>query len=227
MKNIGVLLSGSGVFDGSEIHEAVLTLLAIDEAGHNAVCMAPDKNQYHVVNHLTGEPMNESRNVLVESARIARGAVMSLKDVPLHKLDALVITGGFGAAKNLSEWAFQGPEAEVDPEVKRVVLDFYNNSKPILSLCVSPVILAKLFAENNIKAKLSFGNAQSESDYDIAAFNQAIESLGAQAQDTDLNTISIDLENKIITAPCYMLKARISEIKNNISLGVNELIKLI
>ena len=227
MKNIGVLLSGSGVFDGSEIHEAVLTLLAIDESGNNAVCIAPDKNQYHVINHLTGEPMNESRNVLVESARIARGAVMNIKELPIEKLDALIITGGFGAAKNLSEWAFKGPEAEVDSDVKNLILEFHKKSKPILSLCVSPVILAKVFSEKNIKTTLSFGNANADSDYDIQAFHQAIEGLGAKVENTDLKSISIDKENKIITAPCYMLKARISEIRNNISLGVNELIKLI
>ena len=115
---IGVLLSGNGVYDGSEIHESVFTLLAIDEHGGDAVCMAPNINQYHVVNHLDGNEMKETRNVLVEAARIARGAISDLADMKAAELDALVIPGGFGAAKNLTKWAFNGPDGAINSDVK-------------------------------------------------------------------------------------------------------------
>ena len=118
-KKIGVLLSGCGVFDGSEIHEAVLTLLALDRAGAQAVCMAPNTDQYHVINHLPQQETGEKRNVLVESARIARGAIQDLKDVKASDIDGLILPGGFGAAKNLSDFAFKGPDATVHPEVER------------------------------------------------------------------------------------------------------------
>ena len=72
MKKIAVVLSGSGVYDGSEIHEAVLSLLAIEKHGAQWHCFAPNINQHHVINHITGAEMDTTRNVLIESARIAR-----------------------------------------------------------------------------------------------------------------------------------------------------------
>lgn len=125
MKKIGVVLSGSGVYDGSEIHEAVITLLAIAREGAEAVCFAPDKRQTDVINHLTGEPMSESRNVLIEAARIARGAILPIAQASINDLDALIVPGGFGAAKNLSSFASRGSECVVDPDLKRLVLGMH------------------------------------------------------------------------------------------------------
>ena len=120
MKKIGVLLHGCGVFDGTEIQEAVLTLLAIKEAGADYVCFAPDVPQHHVLNHITGAEMPESRNVLIESARIARGAIVSINDINLSELDGLVMPGGFGTAKNITKWAFEGPSGDILKEVKGI-----------------------------------------------------------------------------------------------------------
>ena len=119
-KKVGVLLSGCGVYDGSEIHETVLTLLALDRAEVEIICMAPNMNQLHVINHVTQEVLDEKRNVLVESARIARGDIKDLNDVRASDLDALIIPGGFGAAKNLSDFALKGQEASVHPQVQRI-----------------------------------------------------------------------------------------------------------
>src|SRR5512140_2033434 len=141
---IGVILSGCGVYDGAEIHETVLTLLALDRAGAEAVCLAPDIPQFHVVNHLTGQAAaGESRNVLVESARIARGAVRDVAGAKASEFDALVLPGGFGAAKNLSTFASKGDSCEVDPGVARLVREVHALGKPVGAMCIAPVLLAK------------------------------------------------------------------------------------
>ena len=146
MKKIGVVLSGSGVYDGSEIHEAVITLLAIAREGAEAVCFAPDKPQTDVINHLTGEPMGESRNVLIEAARIARGAILPIAQASINDLDALIVPGGFGTAKNLSSFASLGSESVVDPDLKRLALEMHQAGKPLGFMCIAPAMLPKIFA---------------------------------------------------------------------------------
>ena len=161
--NIGVLLSGNGVYDGAEIQEAVLTLLAIDEMGWNAVCISVDKPQHHVINHLTGEVMDESRNMLVEAARIARGQITPIDAISPADIDALVIPGGFGSAKNFTSWAFDGPASTILPEVKLLLVNLVNVGKPIVALCVSPVVVAKAFEGSSIHPTLSLGSASEPS----------------------------------------------------------------
>src|SRR5512140_2970369 len=142
---VGVLLAGCGVYDGAEIHEAVLTLLALDRAGAEAVCLAPDVPQKNVVNHLTGQVAEgETRNVLVESARVARGGIRTLAGFDPSTLDALVLPGGFGAAKNLCDFAFAGADCTVHPEVARVIQAVHAAGRPIGAVCIAPVILARL-----------------------------------------------------------------------------------
>jgi enhancing lycopene biosynthesis protein 2 len=155
---IGVLLSGCGVYDGAEIHESVLTLLAIEEAGAEAVCLSVNQNQHHVVNHLTGEEMPESRNMLVEAARIARGAVEDSSKYDLSQLDALVIPGGFGSAKNFSTWAFDGPNGTILPEIKSLIQQFTSDKKPIAALCVSPVVLALAMGDSDLHPTMTLGS---------------------------------------------------------------------
>src|SRR5512133_2943461 len=148
MKKIGVILSGCGVNDGSEIHEAVITLLAIDRAGAEAICMAPDIEQMQVVNHLTGTPVaGEKRNVLVESARIARGKIRNLKEVKGNEIDALILPGGFGAAKNLCDFALKGAACAVNPEVERLLREVHQAGKPIGALCIAPALVARILGK--------------------------------------------------------------------------------
>ena len=214
--NIGVLLSGNGVYDGAEIQEAVLTLLAIDEMGWNAVCISVDKPQHHVINHLTGEVMDESRNMLIEAARIARGQITPIDSISPADIDALVIPGGFGSAKNFTSWAFDGPESTILPEVKLLLVNLVNVGKPIVALCVSPVVVAKAFEGSSIHPTLSLGSGSESSPYDINGFNEGLRATGSMAEERTIREVLIDPTNRIICAPCYMMDARITEINANI-----------
>jgi len=227
MKRIGVLLSGCGVYDGAEIQESVLTMLAIEEAEAEYFCISVDKDQYHSINHLTGEEQKETRNMLVESARIARGEVIDITKVDLREMDALVIPGGFGSAKNFTNWAFEGPQGKILPEVKLLLINLINIGKPILALCVSPVVLAKAFEGGLFQPKLTIGSTKTSSPYVIEDFNKGMESIGVESIDKSVDDILIDSDNKIVTAPCYMMDASILEVRNNIKKGVEALIKLI
>jgi enhancing lycopene biosynthesis protein 2 len=227
MRKIGVILSGNGVYDGSEIHEAVFTLLAIDEQKAEAVCYAPDMPQHHVINHITGEEMQESRNVLIESARIARGKIQPLSGFDAEKLDALILPGGFGAAKNLTQWAFSGPDGNIHPEVKQAIVSMISAGKPVCGLCMGPTVIAKALEGSAINPVLTVGTTTEASPYDIGAISAGMEKTGAVAEMRSVKEIATDEKNKIVTAPCYMMEASVSEVRENIRMAVNELIKLI
>lgn len=200
MKKVGVVLSGTGVYDGTEIHEAVITLLAIAREGAEAVCFAPDKPQTDVINHLTGEPMAESRNVLIEAARIARGAITPLAQASVNDLDALIVPGGFGAAKNLSSFASQGSECTVDPDLKRLALAMHAAGKPLGFLCIAPAMLPKIFA---FPLRLTIGT-----DIDTA---EVLEDMGAEHITCPVDDIVVDEDNKVVTTPAYMLAEDIAQ----------------
>lgn len=224
--NIGILLSGCGVYDGAEIQEAVMAMLAVKEAGHNYLCISVDKDQYHVINHITGEEMNETRNMMVEAARIARGDIREIGSVAPNEIDALIIPGGFGSAKNFSEWAFKGPEGAILPEVKLLIVNMVNIGKPVCALCVSPVLVAKAFEGTDIHPELTLGTDQDPSPYDIPGFNAGIESVGAVAEMRSIRQIAVDKRHKIVSAPCYMMDTNIMEIRNNVKMAVDETIAL-
>lgn len=224
--NIAVLLHGSGVYDGTEIHEAVLTLLAIEEAGHSYTCIAPDVNQHHVINHLTGEEMDEVRNVKIESARIARGAIVDVAEVSASDYDALMMPGGFGTAKNFTKWAFNGPDGEIIPPIRSLVLDFVDHGKPIGALCMSPTTVAKALQGSDHHPKLTVGSTAMPSPYEIGAISEGVNSTGAVAEMKTVEEISIDADLKIVCAPCYMMEATITEVHKNITTAVKEVIRL-
>lgn len=214
--NVGVLLSGNGVYDGAEIHEAVLTMLAIEEMGWKSVCISIDRPQHHVINHLTGDPMEESRNMLVEAARIARGNIQNIAEIQPADIDALVIPGGFGSAKNFSAWAFEGPTGSILPEVKLLLVNLVNIGKPIVALCVSPVVVALALQGSGINVQLSLGSTQEPSPYDITAFHAGINQTGALTMEKSIREVLVDPQNRIICAPCYMMDASIVEVRANI-----------
>lgn len=224
---IGVLLAGCGVYDGSEIHEAVFTLLAIDEHGADAVCMAPDVEQHHVVDHRSGDDMDEKRNVLTESARIARGDIQPLSEVNLNELDALVVPGGFGAAKNLNKWALSGPDGDILPEVKNTILEFVKAKKPITGLCMGPTVIAKALEGSGMRATLTVGSTAAESPYDIAGISQGMESIGTRPSMRTLQEVEVDGKNLIVTAPCYMMEGSITEVRNNVKMAIDEMMELL
>ncbi|ADR18656.1 isoprenoid biosynthesis glyoxalase ElbB [Calditerrivibrio nitroreducens] len=217
---VAVVLSGCGVYDGSEIHEAVLTMYFLDKYGAELVMAAPDIPQYHVVNHLTGEEAKgETRNVLVESARIARGNIKNLKDLNVSEVDAVVFPGGFGAAKNLTTFAFDGADCKIDPEVARVVQETVKAKKPLAAVCISPVLLAKALSGLKIDPKLTIGT-----DTGVAS---AIEKLGGKHISCPVKEAVVDKENKIITTPAYMLGKSISEVATGIEDMVKKLFEML
>lgn len=225
-KRIGVLLSGCGVYDGSEIQESVFTLLSIAENGGDALCMAPNKDQHHVLDHTTGNEMEEKRNVLVEAARIARGDIKDLAEVSVDDMDALIIPGGFGAAKNLTKWAFSGPDGEIEQSVKSVIRAMVSAGKPVVGLCMGPTVIAKALEGTDVHARLTVGTDAEESPYEIGAISSGMEAVGAIAEMKTKAEISIDQANRIITAPCYMMEADILEVRNNIKQAVDALFRM-
>ncbi|MBT8341276.1 MAG: isoprenoid biosynthesis glyoxalase ElbB [Desulfatitalea sp.] len=210
-KRIGVLLSGCGVFDGSEIHEAVLTLLFLDQAGAEVVCMAPDEDQLHVIDHTDQSEMDGARNVLKESARIARGNMVDLATVTARQLDALIIPGGMGAAKNLSTFAVKGPQAEVHPQVQRIIEEMIAARKPVGALCIAPATLAKALAAH--KPEVTIGT-----EVGTAA---AIETMGAKHVACNVDQIHVDTALRIVTTPAYMLGPGIKDV----AVGIEKLVR--
>ncbi|HJV34369.1 isoprenoid biosynthesis glyoxalase ElbB [Geomonas sp.] len=217
MKKIGVVLAGCGVRDGSEIHEAVLTLLAIDRNGAKAVCFAPDI-ELNEVNHVKMEETGAKRNVLVESARIARGEISDVAKASAAELDALVIPGGFGAAKNLCNFAMQGPNGSVNPEVLRLVREMAKARKPICAICIAPTLLA-LALGKDLAPQLTIGNDQGTAE--------AINATGSKHVDCPVSEFVVDKENLIVTTPAYMLAGHIAEAADGIEKAVRATIDLI
>lgn len=215
-KKIGVLLSGCGVFDGAEIHEAVLTLLFLDRAGASAVCMAPNVDQLHVINHLTQQVADERRNVLVESARIARGEIQDVSAVSADDIDALIIPGGFGAAKNLSDFAIKGPQAQVHPQVQRLLEEMADRSKPIGAVCIAPATLVRALSARS--PRVTIGN-------DVGTAS-AIESMGGVHMVCSVSDICLDEKNRIVTTPAYMLGPGIKDVAAGIEKLVSKVLSL-
>ena len=214
-KKFAVVLSGCGVYDGAEIHEATLTMLAIMRQGGSYQCFAPDIPQHHVINHLNGEEMQESRNVLIESARIARGDIKALSEFDGKDFDALIFPGGFGAAKNLSTVAFDGANASVNPEVEQAVKQMITLKKPIGALCISPAFIAKILKDVNVTIGTDKGTAE------------AIEGMGATHVETNHGDVVFDEDKLVFTTPCYMLEATILDIDDGANNVVKEMMKVL
>jgi len=214
MKKIAVVLAGNGVYDGAEIHEATLTLLAITRQGAQYQCFAPDIEQAQVVNHLTGKVMPEKRNVLVEAARIARGNIKPLSEYKASDFDALIFPGGFGVAKNLCTFAFDGINCKVNPDVEKAVRTTAVAEKPIGALCISPVLLAKILTE----VEVTIGDDEATAD--------AIENMGATHINSTHGEIVVDEKYKLVTTPCYMLDATINQIADGAENLVKKVIEL-
>lgn len=210
MKKIAVILAGSGVYDGSEIHEAVLSLLAIEQNGAEWICFAPDIEQLHVINHKTGEVTEESRNVLVESARIARGKIQDLATLHVDDYDALLIPGGFGVAKNLTDFAIHGTECSINTHVATACRAFFHAKKPAGYICISPTIIPMIYTQG-VKGTIGHDKETAE------AFN----AMGGQHVECDVDDIVYDPEYNVYSTPAYMLANSVSEAAS----GINKLVK--
>ena len=216
MSNVAVILSGCGVYDGAEINEAVLSLLSLEQQGASYQCFAPDREQMHVINHLTGEPAEgESRNVLVEAARIARGNIKPITEARAADFDALLVPGGFGAAKNLCDFAVDGDQMAVQADFLELAQAFHQAGKPIGLICIAPVMAAAICGEGT---RCTIGN-----DADTAA---AISAMGGEHLECPVTEARVDTDRKMVTTPAYMLAGSVSEAYAGISDCVKELLAL-
>jgi enhancing lycopene biosynthesis protein 2 len=214
-KKVAVILSGCGVYDGAEIYESVITLLRLDQRGAQVQCFAPNIAQLHVINHLTGEEMPESRNVLVESARIARGAIKDIREADAEEFDALIIPGGFGSAKNLSNFAIEGTGCTVQPDVLALTEAFAEAGKPVGLICISPALAAKIYGPG---VTCTIGN-----DTDTAT---ALNKMGATHKECAVSDIVEDKARKLVSTPAYMLAQSISEAASGINKLVDRVLEL-
>lgn len=218
MKKVAVILAGCGVLDGAEIHESVLTLLALDKAHAQAVCAAPDMAQREVVNHLTRQPVpGDSRNVLVEAARIARGDIRSLRDLAADAVDAAIVPGGFGAAKNLCDFALKGGATQVQSEVARFLQAMHQAGKPLGFVCIAPAIAARLFGSAGLQFTIGTD----------AATADALQAWGAKHARCGATEIVVDRRLKIVTTPAYMLARSIAEAEAGITKLVRAVLDLV
>ncbi|MBF4209543.1 isoprenoid biosynthesis protein ElbB [Pseudomonas donghuensis] len=214
-KKIAVILSGCGVYDGAEIHESVITLLRLDQRGAKVQCFAPNIAQMHVINHLTGEVMPETRNVLVESARIARGEVKDLREADAKDFDALIVPGGFGAAKNLSNFAVEGAGCSVHPDVLALAEAFAEAGKPVGLICISPALAAKIYGPGVV---CTIGSD--------AGTSAAIVKMGGTHEECDVHDIVEDTQRKLVSTPAYMLAKSISEAAGGIYKLIDRVLEL-
>jgi len=218
-KKVGVVLSGCGYLDGAEVQEAVLTLLALDRGGADVVCFAPNVDQKDVVDHLAGEASpGERRSVMRESARIARGAVADLAQARADDLDALIVPGGYGAAKNLCDFATAGEKATVHPEMARIVRDMHAAGKPLGFICIAPAIAAAVFRGTQVHPRITVGTD--------AGTSSTLEKMGARPGLRPVHDIEVDVEHKIVTTPAYMLAERISQAATGIDKLVDKVLSL-
>jgi enhancing lycopene biosynthesis protein 2 len=219
LPRVALVLSGCGVHDGSEIHEAVLALLALDRAGASVVFAAPNTSQTVVFNHYTGEPNRfETRNVLVESGRIARGAAVDLAALGARDLDAAVFPGGYGATRNLCDHATRGHDATVHAEVARLIRELHGARKPMAFLCTSPILAARVLGAS-AHPLLTVGRD--------SAVAQDLVAWGARHRDADARGVVIDRDNRIVSTPAYMLPSRVSEVADGIDRAVRAVLEMV
>jgi len=215
MMRIAVILSGCGVFDGAEIHESVLTLLALEQEGVAYQCFAPNIPQAHVINHMTGEEMSEQRNVLIESARVARGNIKDVNEANPDDFDASILPGGFGAAKNLCDFAFKGANCEVNPDVLSFCKAMAKQSKPLGFICIAPAMIPHVYGKG---AKVTIGT-----DAETAA---AIESMGGQHVACPVDEFVVDEEHRVVSTPAYMLAGSVMEAASGITKLVKQVVSM-
>ena len=219
MKKVGVLLSGCGVNDGAEIHESVITMLALDRAGAEMVLMAPNIDQMHVVNHYTGQEMDEYRNVLVESSRVARGNIKDMAEISANDMDALIIPGGFGVAKNLCDYAMAGPDCSINPDVYRLISELKLLNKPIGAICIAPAMMAKILGELDESANMTIGSDETTS--------KDIEAMGSVHVECQVSEIVVDEGKNLVTTPAYMEAKTIKDAADGIEKLVKQVLSMI
>jgi enhancing lycopene biosynthesis protein 2 len=219
MPKVGVVLSGCGAQDGAEIHESVITLLALDRAGAEVTIMAPDMNQFHVINHLNNEEIDTSRNILIESARIARGNIVDVATVTGDELDALIFPGGTGMAKNIFDYAMAGSDCTVIKDVQRLIMEIIEAGKPLGAICIAPVMVAKVLQKMGRSGKVTGGFSEQ--------ITTDIHSMGIETESVDAGDIVVDVKNKIVSTPAYVEAKSIKEAADGIEKLVTKVLEMI
>ncbi|KAK8739314.1 hypothetical protein OTU49_003568 [Cherax quadricarinatus] len=224
---VAVVLSGSGVYDGSEIHEASAALVSLTRGGADVVCYAPDSAQMHVIDHTKGAPAErETRNVLAESARIARGNIKPITELTSGVADAVFFPGGFGAAKNLSDFAVKGADMTVNSEVERVIKDFHGAKKPLGFCCIAPMLAAKVLGGSGVTVTL--GKADDGSGkWPYAGSIEAAKALGANTVEKAVDEVAVDEANKVVTSPAFMYDGKFHEIHDSVAKAISALLGMI
>uniref|UniRef100_A0A3B5LUG5 Si:ch211-153b23.5 n=1 Tax=Xiphophorus couchianus TaxID=32473 RepID=A0A3B5LUG5_9TELE len=221
-KHVAVILSGCGVYDGTEIHEASAVLVHLSRAGAKVKMFAPDGDQMHVVNHCEGKPTEEKRNILQESARIARGDVTDLAKLDVSAFDAAIIPGGFGVAKNLSDWALKNKSCTVQPHLEKIIKDFHKAGKPLGMCCISPVLAAKLLPG----CELTVGQDKECEKWPFAQTAGALKDMGCKHVNKDVDEAHVDVKNKLVTTSAFMCNAPVHKVFDGIGVMVQETLKL-
>ena len=219
MKSVGVVLSGCGFLDGAELYESVLTLLYLDQAGVHYQCLAPDVSQLHVVDHFKKEPTTESRRVLTEAARVARGKILPLEDIWVEKVDAVIFPGGFGAAKNLCDFAVKGKDCSIHPSVESFMKKLMAAGKPVGLICIAPVVMARALKGTSFHPKMTVGARSGASE--------ALEYFGSTHVVCPVMDDVVDRAAKVVTTPAYMYDARLAEVAQGIEKLVRDVLSLI
>ena len=219
MPKVGVVLSGCGAQDGAEIHESVITLLALDRAGADVTIMAPDMNQFHVINHLNNEEIDTSRNILIESARIARGNIVDVATVTGDELDALIFPGGTGMAKNIFDYAMAGSDCTVIKDVQRLIMEIIEAGKPLGAICIAPVMVAKVLQKMGRSGKVTGGFSEK--------ITADIDSMGIETESVGADEIVVDVKNKIVSTPAYVEAKSIKEAADGIEKLVTKVLEMI
>jgi len=222
---IAVVLSGCGVYDGTEVHEAAAAVAALSRAGAEVEFFAPDKEMAHTVDHTKGAEMDQTRNVLLESARISRGQIQPLAALTTEGVDALVFPGGFGAAKNLSDFGFKGADMSVDSEVERVLTCFHSEGKPVALCCIAPILAAKVLGEKGVT--LTLGGEGEEADWPYQGAIEVAKGFGANMELKEVEEVCVDTDNKIITSPAFMFNGKFHQIQDGVSNMINELMNML
>ncbi|KAA0709078.1 ES1 protein -like protein, mitochondrial [Triplophysa tibetana] len=221
-KRVAVILSGCGVYDGTEVHEASAVMVHLSRASAKVQMFAPDVEMMHVVNHCKGEPVADKRNVMQESARIARGEVTDLNDLDVTAFDALIIPGGFGVAKNLCDWATKGKEYSVLPQMEKVIKGFHQAKKPMGMCCISPVLAAKVIPG----CELTVGHDSECEKWPHAGVAKSMTELGCRHMNKNVGEVHVDKKNKLVTSSAFMCNAPIHEIFDGLGVMVSEVLKL-
>lgn len=197
---IALFLSGSGYLDGSEITEATSLIIALSKYGIAVDFFAPNRNQSDVVNHNTNQESSESRNILIESARITRGNVLPLDEFNAELYNAVVLPGGFGAVKNFTTFLQDGHNAQLHSDIKKALENAIFHKLWIVGICAAPLVIALALRDLNIEnSTISFGDQNNSVD-----FINALNHWKIKHAETKIDEHHIDYHNKLITSGAYM-----------------------